>query len=854
MTYIHEIIDFGSQIPVKFFIHGIGNVPRHWHQSAELLFVLKGPVTLQVKDHIDQLNEEDIVLINPYDIHSLSAQNAVLAAFQIKLSMFDKQIDDFGKYRFDCNSAADKDKSRFIPLKRLLARMIQLNAGNDPYREVQNKALAYSLLHELLTTFGNLSKDGTLDISSQSFMKRMNDILDYMNQNFTRPLSLSSVAENFFISSAYLSRIFKKYVGINFYDYLTAIRLNHGENLLSSTDQSIEKISEMSGFANSRSFVTAFRREYGMVPSKYRQKNTRPWAAPAINSGGISNYFDFEPGTQLTLLAHSLSGQMPSASVKAPAELQSITVNLSGHGTPLLHTWKRMTSIGRASLLLYEDTRNLLRKIQREIGFEYIKFHGIFDDDMMVLSRDPQNNPIFSFTYTDKILDFLISVRLKPLIQLSFMPSALAAPGGHYIFEGKSLIALPCSWELWDQLIHAFVSHCIRRYGIAQVLTWPFCVWNEPHTSAGMFGFEKMSDYFKLYLHSYKTVKALDSRFIFGTSSYTSEAVADDQATRDFIKFSTENNCIPDFVNFHFYPMEADYAQKDMQGQPRLIYKSSPDTLRDMITSLKETMIYKSLAGRLHFQDSRIECPGFWLTEWNSTVSHKDWLNDTAFKGAYVAKNILENYDRLECFDYWSASDLIEENPLPSRLFHGGLGLFTYNQIPKPPYLIMQLLSDLGSRLIQRGPGYFITRMNDSFVIILYNYQHYSRLYTMGELFDMTYTDRYTAFPDEKEHKITLTLNGLEHISYRRTDRWVNKEHGSCFDQWLAFGALPLSPEDTRLLASLSVPMLSTVLLTPDEGQLHFSVTLKPHEVRQIRLVPQRPEPDFSPLPLSDQY
>ena len=72
-----------------------------------------------------------------------------------------------------------------------------------------------------------------------------------------------------------------------------------------------------------------------------------------------------------------------------------------------------------------------------------------------------------------------------------------------------------------------------------------------------------------------------------------------------------------------------------------------------------------------------------YLSEWNNTPSQQDLLNDTCFKSCYIVKNILENYDRLESFTYQALTDLMSDGPLPDKLFFGGLGLFTVNQIPQ---------------------------------------------------------------------------------------------------------------------------------------------------------------------------
>lgn len=90
-----------------------------------------------------------------------------------------------------------------------------------------------------------------------------------------------------------------------------------------------------------------------------------------------------------------------------------------------------------------------------------------------------------------------------------------------------------------------------------------------------------------------------------------------------------------------------------------------------------------------------------YISEWNNTPSHQDYLNDTCYKSCYIAKNILENYDRLDGLAYWTLTDLMTEHSQTSNLFFGGLGLFTTNGIPKASYNSLLLLKNSVMNLSQ---------------------------------------------------------------------------------------------------------------------------------------------------------
>ena len=97
-----------------------------------------------------------------------------------------------------------------------------------------------------------------------------------------------------------------------------------------------------------------------------------------------------------------------------------------------------MMTVGRASDVLISDVQQMLTQLQLAVGFEYIKLCGVFSDDLHVYTEMPNDSPVYSFSYLDKILDFVTDNNLKPWIQLSYMPEKLAK------YPNKTIIRLKC--------------------------------------------------------------------------------------------------------------------------------------------------------------------------------------------------------------------------------------------------------------------------------------------------------------------------------------------------------------------------------------------------------------------------
>src|ERR1700730_5146540 len=95
-------------------------------------------------------------------------------------------------------------------------------------------------------------------------------------------------------------------------------------------------------------------------------------------------------------------------------------------GTPLPHAWEHTVGSCHAPLALRADWQEQLARCHRELGFQRVRFHGLLGDDVgTVVRRGDQL--IRSFFNADRIVDFLLSLGMQPLVELSFMPAALAS-------------------------------------------------------------------------------------------------------------------------------------------------------------------------------------------------------------------------------------------------------------------------------------------------------------------------------------------------------------------------------------------------------------------------------------------
>lgn len=100
--------------------------------------------------------------------------------------------------------------------------------------------------------------------------RMMHQIKQYVDENYHRGISLGKLAEEFNVSTGYLSKLFLEQVGQHFSDYINGLKVRKAMELLKTTDQRMYEIADFLGFQNAYYFSSWFKREVGVTPTEYR--------------------------------------------------------------------------------------------------------------------------------------------------------------------------------------------------------------------------------------------------------------------------------------------------------------------------------------------------------------------------------------------------------------------------------------------------------------------------------------------------------------------------------------------------------------------------------------------------------
>jgi xylan 1,4-beta-xylosidase len=349
--------------------------------------------------------------------------------------------------------------------------------------------------------------------------------------------------------------------------------------------------------------------------------------------------------------------------------MPDFTCDLFGAAIPLKHFWEHTVGSDHAPVALRADWQRQLGRCHTELGFRYVRFHGLLSDDVGTLICHNQKF-LYSFFNADQILDYILSIGMRPFVELSFMPKALAS-GSATVFNYQANVTPPRDYDQWATLVGKLVAHWVERYGISDVREWFFEVWNEPNLKEFWTGTQ--GDYFKLYRYTAEAIKNVDASLKVG-----GPATAKNEWIEDFLNFCEKHRLPADFITTHHYPTDAFGNEGD-------------DTETQLAESRRSVL-------REQAQDARRRAHGkpVYYTEWNTSSNPRDPLHDEPYAAAFLTKTVMEANGLVEGYSFWTFSDIFEENYFPSQPFHGGFGLLNLHGIPKPAYRAFELLGRLG--------------------------------------------------------------------------------------------------------------------------------------------------------------
>ncbi|MGN9864060.1 AraC family transcriptional regulator [Bacillus swezeyi] len=249
----------------------------HVHESYELYYLLNGERTYFINQSVYKAEKGTMIFINPHDLHRTSSTE-VQEFERILINFSHNFIEPF----LHCSqfpllpfpestnivSFTLRDQTSVEHL--LLEMKKECRLKKEGYEDVV-RALLLQLLFTIYRTLISGRQNETRPLHPMD--EKISEIASYIHDSFQETLTLNGLAELFFISPSYLSRVFKKVTGFHLPEYIRHIRIREAKKYLRDTDEKILNIAEETGFKHISHFNKVFKGIVGMPPLQYRKKS-----------------------------------------------------------------------------------------------------------------------------------------------------------------------------------------------------------------------------------------------------------------------------------------------------------------------------------------------------------------------------------------------------------------------------------------------------------------------------------------------------------------------------------------------------------------------------------------------------
>jgi xylan 1,4-beta-xylosidase len=494
-------------------------------------------------------------------------------------------------------------------------------------------------------------------------------------------------------------------------------------------------------------------------------------------------------------------------SASALAQTRVIAVDATKVKGPRDMAWRKCVGSDHARLLMSAGNQAQLAEVHRELGFEYVRFHGLFTDDMDVY-KEVAGKPVYDWTKVDALYDGIVHMGMKPFVELGFMPRALES-GTAEVFWYHARVSPPKDMAKWAGLVEAFTRHMEARYGAGEVKTWYFEVWNEPN----YIGFWPNTDqkaYFELYDASAAAVKRVNPAYRVG-----GPATAGAGWVPEFIAHTVGAKAPVDFISTHTYAVSQGFLDAD--GNADLVLSTDADAIVGDVRTVHQQIL----------ASARPELP-LEMTEWSASYSSRDPVHDSYTSAAFVLDKLKRTVGLADVMSYWTYSDLFEENGPPPAAFHGGFGLLTRDDLPKATYFAYKYLNELGAAELDGGDSAsYVTKTGKGVRVLVWNET------------PLKQTEGNKAFyrklhPAAEVAPVELRLSGLAAGKYRVTLHRTGYRANDAYSRYIEMG-LPkdLSAEQLAELKATVTDKAESEreVVVGKDGAAKVSVTMRENDL-----------------------
>ncbi|MFZ5351293.1 MAG: AraC family transcriptional regulator [Bacillota bacterium] len=267
---------FGTEIVNEIYLSKC--IIPHWHSYFEIILVLEGTAEIQLNSDYFHASTGELVLVDVYDIHNVAGQCRYMV-INIDPAQIPHIRSSF-KEVFPKTTEAKRIKS---DIEEKAPQVVKACIF-DIFSLYKEKPFGYMLLvmgkiYEMLGSIHGYAaslNSNSLPVSQtrKEDLTRLNNIVEYIRNNYTRDIELEDIAKEVGFTPTYFCRFFKRAMGKTFFEYLNYYRCSKAEILINTTSMTITEIAMETGFSSLSYFDKVYKKHKGCRPSEEKSRAT----------------------------------------------------------------------------------------------------------------------------------------------------------------------------------------------------------------------------------------------------------------------------------------------------------------------------------------------------------------------------------------------------------------------------------------------------------------------------------------------------------------------------------------------------------------------------------------------------
>jgi len=783
-----------------------------FNSNIYIVYVLVGEVTLQIENGFLSLKKDDFFILSQGFPYSISCLTKSTKCFVITLD-YSPLIDSSQQnvsYYFSGNSVIEPhltDRKVVKKLNKLVELLI--------FKEKTSAALLFEQYFSLVNLLESTYQRKIILDSNQNLKIKIENLKSFIDSNFDTDVKLSDFSKQLYISENYLSRLFTKSVGVPFSEYLLQKRLDKVAQYLSETDMSITDVAFSSGFSSINSFNRIFRKYKKMTPSEYRSRAKKESSEKKQDAISKDNFEDLKDLFLLDKKSETINIKKTTSLKIREDNFDNLLINL-----------------GYAEDIILSPFSKQLEKVGRNNIFKYGRVWGILSDRVI-----PEVENEFDFSKSDMIIDSILEAGMIPFIELGFKGKVIHKSlediviKEEFIFKSRKIENVLNKYE-------KFLRHCISKYGSSQVCNWKFELWKPNKVVVDyteilelvsiedgdkLRNISEDEHYAWFFKKIYQCLKSIISEIQIGGCGLGLDL--EKENLKSFLMEWKRSKCLPDFFSITLYHMD-EIKSTLYTGKRSNPISPDIDYMRNIV------MDFSAMLTELNIQKPIV------ISEFNVTMINRHIINDTAFKGPYIAKNILDVHDIVDIIGYWQLSDLaVSSYDTNDMEIFGGAGILSKHGLPKSGYYAFEFLRKLGKSVIYEDNECILTKTDSAIQGLFFLYSHLNATYYYNNEGEFHKNNAYSMFNSNEEKVVKIIIDDMINGNYLISKQRIGRDSGNLLEEINAISSVEIYDKyDIDYLERKCIPVRENDLVIVDNNSLEMNLNLHSNELISLQI------------------